>query len=69
MITPTFSKTSSIRKRRLNTAQLSDEKYQDLLQADLTVAFGEGLNDDEAPSEEWKGLSTKIFNTGVGILG
>ena len=35
----------------------------------MTAGFGEGLIDDESPNEEWKVLSTTIFNTAVGVVG
>ena len=68
-IKPAYRRTRPMRKRRLDTAKLSDERCRERLQAGISTALSEDPDVDTSLDESWKSLSTTIFNTAAEVLG
>ena len=68
-IKPAFRKTGAMKKRRLDTAKLSDERCQERLQAELMASLGANIDNEVSPDDHWKALSSIVFNTAAEVLG
>ena len=58
-----------MRKRRIDTARIVDQSYQEKLQLKMAAALSNGPDGDLAPDQHWKALSSTIFSTAVEVLG
>ena len=68
-ISKTYSKKSSQRKRRLNTAGLRGASQQQMLQLAINAALEDGPQETESPDEMWKRLHTGVYQAAADVLG
>lgn len=68
-IKPSFRRTTSQRKRRLDTSKLADPRCRLDLQQAIDGVLGELPEDYTSPEEMWKSMSQTVFTAATEVLG